>query len=185
MERFLVGSALVVAALIAAGSIFGTQSFEFRIDDDDKPAAVQGAPAAQGVETRYTAQSFDLRGAAAVLVVTPEDRTDIAVKITGGAKLPPRALTPVRGVAMGGDHGVKSVELSADGGANWLPAQLGPDHGRWAFRRFLGGLALPAGKHIILARATNAAGEAQPLRQNWNPSGYNRAGIDPVPVEIL
>ena len=33
--------------------------------------------------------------------------------------------------------------------------------------------------------ATNAAGEAQPLRQNWNPSGYNRAGIDPVPVEIL
>ncbi|MFZ4603900.1 MAG: GIN domain-containing protein [Caulobacterales bacterium] len=89
MERFLVGSALVVAALIAAGSIFGTQSFEFRIDDDDKPAAVQGAPAAQGVETRYTAQSFDLRGAAGVLVVTPEDRTDIAVKITGGAKLPP------------------------------------------------------------------------------------------------
>ena len=109
----------------------------------------------------------------------------IITNITGGAKLPPRALTPVRGVAMGGDHGVKSVELSADGGANWLPAQLGPDHGRWAFRRFMGGLALPAGKHIILARATNAAGEAQPLRQNWNPSGYNRAGIDPVPVEIL
>jgi len=89
MERFLVGSALVVAALIAAGSMFGTQSFEFRISDDDKPAAVQGAPAAQGVETRYAAQSIELRGAAGVLVVTPEDRTDIAVKITGGAKLPP------------------------------------------------------------------------------------------------
>ncbi|WP_353198433.1 molybdopterin-dependent oxidoreductase [Sandarakinorhabdus sp.] len=108
----------------------------------------------------------------------------IITSISGGAKLPARSFTPVRGVALGGDQGVKSVELSADGGATWLSAQLGPDHGRFAFRRFLGALALPPGRHVILARATNAAGETQPVRQNWNPSGYNRAGVEPVPVEI-
>ncbi len=108
----------------------------------------------------------------------------IVTNIADGAKQPPRAVTPVQGVAFGGDHGVKMVELSADGGRSWVPAQLGPDHGRYSFRRFRGGLALPAGKHIIMARTTNTAGVAQPLTQNWNPSGYNRAGVDPVRVEI-
>jgi DMSO/TMAO reductase YedYZ molybdopterin-dependent catalytic subunit len=108
----------------------------------------------------------------------------IITNMADGATLPQRGLTPVQGVAFGGDHGVVAVELSADNGASWVPAPLGPDHGRYAFRRFRGALALPPGRHVILARATNAAGVAQPLAQNWNPSGYNRAGIDPVRVEI-
>ncbi|WP_156256011.1 molybdopterin-dependent oxidoreductase [Sandarakinorhabdus oryzae] len=108
----------------------------------------------------------------------------LVTNIVDGAKLPPRGLTPIQGVALGGDQGVKAVELSADSGASWLPAQLGPDHGRYSFRRFRGALALAPGKHVILARATNAAGVTQPLVQNWNPSGYNRAGVDPVRVEI-
>ena len=108
----------------------------------------------------------------------------VITNITDGAKLPPRGFTPVQGLALGGDQGVKTVELSADGGRNWVPVQLGPDHGRYAFRRFRGALALAPGRHVILARATNAAGVSQPLNQNWNPSGYNRAGVDPVRVEI-
>lgn len=108
----------------------------------------------------------------------------VITNFADGAKLPPRGFTPVQGVAFGGDQGVKTVELSADGGRSWVPAQLGPDHGRYSFRRFRGGLALAPGKHVILARATNAAGVSQPLAQNWNHSGYNRAGVDPVRVEI-
>ena len=109
----------------------------------------------------------------------------IVTNMSDGAKLPARAFTPVQGVALGGDHGVAGVELSADGGRHWVPAQLGPDHGRYSFRRFRGGLALGPGRHLVLARARNAAGVEQPLGQNWNPSGYNRAGIDPVAVEII
>ena len=108
----------------------------------------------------------------------------VVTNIADGAKLPARGFTPVQGVALGGDHGVKTVELSADGGRGWVPAQLGPDHGRYSFRRFRGALALAPGRQIIMARATNAAGVTQPLVQNWNPSGYNRAGVDPVRVEI-
>jgi DMSO/TMAO reductase YedYZ molybdopterin-dependent catalytic subunit len=108
----------------------------------------------------------------------------IVTNIAGGAKLPARPFTPIQGVALGGDHGVTGVELSADAGRSWVPAQLGPDHGRYSFRRFRGALALAPGRHLILARAKNAAGVEQPLGQNWNPSGYNRAGIEPVAVEI-
>lgn len=108
----------------------------------------------------------------------------IVTNIAAGAKLPPAPYTAVRGVALGGDYGVTDVELSSDGGVSWLPARLGPDHGRYAFRRFQGMMRLPTGRHVILARARNAAGDEQPVGQNWNPSGYNRAGIDPVPVEV-
>ncbi|WP_353217527.1 molybdopterin-dependent oxidoreductase [Sandarakinorhabdus sp.] len=108
----------------------------------------------------------------------------IITNISHGQRLPPRTLTPVRGVAMGGDHGVKMVELSGDSGKSWVPVQLGPDLGRWSFRRFFGALALAPGQNIIMARATNAAGTVQPLAQNWNPSGYNRAGVEPLAVEI-
>ena len=108
----------------------------------------------------------------------------VITNIADNAKLPQRGFTPVRGVAFGGDYGVATVELSADGGANWVPAQLGRDLGRYSFRRFLGALMLPPGRHVIMARATSAAGVMQPLNQNWNPSGYNRAGVDPVRVEI-
>ena len=108
----------------------------------------------------------------------------VITNIADNAKLPQRGFTPVRGVAFGGDYGVATVELSADGGANWVPAQLGRDLGRYSFQRFLGALLLPPGRHVIMARATSAAGVMQPLNQNWNPSGYNRAGVDPVRVEI-
>jgi len=108
----------------------------------------------------------------------------LITNIGDGAKLPARDFTPVQGVALGGDQGVKTVELSADGGRSWVPAQLGPDHGRYSFRRFRSALPLLPGRHIVMARAINAAGVTQPLTQNWNPSGYNRAGVDPVRVEI-
>lgn len=108
----------------------------------------------------------------------------LITNITSGAKLPPLPFTHVRGIALGGDHGVTTVELSADGGRSWLATALGPDHGRYAFRRFRGVLHLPAGRHAILARARNAAGVEQPIAHNWNPSGYNRAGVEPITVEI-
>ena len=109
----------------------------------------------------------------------------LITNIVSGAKLPPLPFTQVSGIALGGDHGTTAVELSSDGGRSWVPTALGPDHGRYSFRRFRGVLHLPAGRHAILARARNAAGVEQPITQNWNPSGYNRAGTEAVAVEIV
>jgi hypothetical protein len=89
MERFLVGAALVMAGAIALGSMIGPRSFRFHInDDDDHAVAVQGAPVPSGAQTRYSATEVEVRGAAAILTVIPEDRTDVAVTVSGGASLP-------------------------------------------------------------------------------------------------
>jgi hypothetical protein len=91
----------------------------------------------------------------------------------------------ISGIAMGGDQGVARVEVSIDGGARWYEARLGPDEGRYSFRRFSALLPLRGrGALTVMSRCTNSAGEAQPMEPNWNPSGYMRSCVEAVRVEI-
>ena len=88
----------------------------------------------------------------------------------------------VRGVALGGDAGVAKVDWSIDAGRSWHAAQLGPDHGAYGFRRWAA--ALPAGRHEVAARATNAKGETQSFDPIWNPGGYMRNIIETTRVTV-
>lgn len=95
--------------------------------------------------------------------------------ITNRASGPVPASRPIalRGIALGGDRGVAKVELSVDNGQRWQAARLGRDHGRYSFRGW--DVTLPGltpGRHTILVRATNSAGETQRPDAIWNPSGY-------------
>lgn len=102
-----------------------------------------------------------------------------------GQTVPLRAAMPVGGIALGGDRGVARVELSADGGRSWQPTRLGPDHGRYSFRRWDADLPLAGpGRLTLMARCTNDAGEAQPMKPIWNPSGFMRANVEAVSVEV-
>ena len=88
---------------------------------------------------------------------------------------------PLRGIAMGGDTGVKAVDLSADGGSTWIPATLGIDEGKYSFRAWQGAVPAPAsGAVTLMARCTNQDGTVQPLQNNWNPNGFMRDGVDVV-----
>ena len=90
---------------------------------------------------------------------------------------------PVGGIAMGGDTGVARVDLSADGGRTWSPARLGPDEGKYSFRRFDGAVNLAGrGPVALMARCTSASGAVQPLAANWNPGGFMRAGVETTHV---
>ena len=84
----------------------------------------------------------------------------------------------LRGIAMGGDSGVAKVEVSTDDGASWRDARLGPDEGRYSFRRF--DLTLPSGTGpvTVLTRCSNSAGVSQPMKANWNHSGYLRNVVE-------
>lgn len=96
-----------------------------------------------------------------------------------------RAWTPrlaVGGVAFGGDSGVRGVEVSGDGGANWVPARLGVDAGRYSFRRFDAEVAVARAGAVLMARATSDAGRVQPMTANWNPGGYARNVVETVRV---
>lgn len=105
--------------------------------------------------------------------------------IAPGSRHPKARPLEISGIAMGGDTGVESVVVSADNGQSWHKARLGPDQGRYSFRRFATTLMPPAGATMLLARATNSRGEAQPLTANWNPGGYYRSVVEPVAVEFI
>ncbi|KQM21092.1 molybdopterin-dependent oxidoreductase [Novosphingobium sp. Leaf2] len=106
--------------------------------------------------------------------------------VADGARLPHRPDLPVGGIAMGGDRGVRRVEVSADGGQTWRDARLGPDEGRYSFRRFDAAMQLGAkGPHALMSRCTNADGLVQPMKPNWNPGGYMRSCVETLHIETV
>ncbi|HYL77657.1 MAG TPA: hypothetical protein VEU96_25810, partial [Bryobacteraceae bacterium] len=90
----------------------------------------------------------------------------------------------ISGAAWSNSSPVTRVDVSVDAGKTWKPAQLGKDQSRYGWRLWSLDWKAPEGKYTLLARATNAAGQVQPLSQEWNPSGYLWNVAQPVSVEI-
>ncbi|RQZ10242.1 sulfide dehydrogenase [Burkholderia sp. Bp9031] len=89
----------------------------------------------------------------------------------------------IRGIAFGGDAGVREVHFSADNGMTWAPAKLGPDYGKYSFRRWEASfLPRHAGQFALKVRAVNDGGVQQPDKPNWNPGGYMRNVIESMTV---
>jgi len=103
--------------------------------------------------------------------------------IKAGSTLHAGASTLVRGIAFGGDTGVKRVDFSPDGGNTWEAARLGKDEGKYGFRHFEARFR-PASTRAttLMARCTNDNGVTQPDRPNWNPAGFMRNVIESIPV---
>ena len=86
---------------------------------------------------------------------------------------------PLEGIAFDGGTGIKTVEVSEDGGKTWKPTQLGDDLGVYSFRRWkLSWTPEKPGDYRLLVRATNNAGDTQSLEPTWNRSGYLRNVIE-------
>ncbi len=108
------------------------------------------------------------------LIATPVD----------GAKATAQGLL-IEGVAWDRGHGVAQVEVSIDDGKTWQKAALGADLGPYAFRAFnLKTGPLPAGRHVLSARATNKAGETQADALKFNPAGYHHNVPQKVAVTV-
>jgi hypothetical protein len=95
------------------------------------------------------------------------------------------AATTVRGTAWSGEAPVTRVEVSVDGGSTWRDADLGTAASSYA--------AVPwsfawtpahAGRHLLLARASDAAGNVQPLEQVWNELGYGNNAVQRLEVQV-
>lgn len=81
----------------------------------------------------------------------------------------------IRGVAWAGDAGpVVAVEVSSDNGQSWEPAQLFKDQEtQFGWRQWVFPIdAKQLKSSDVIVRARDAAGNTQPLEQEWNPSGY-------------
>jgi sulfite dehydrogenase (cytochrome) subunit A len=77
-----------------------------------------------------------------------------------------------------GGLGISDVVVSADGGQTWIEATLGEDLGKYSFREWKARFTLPPGKHRLMVRAVNRAGQSQPLEPLWNPAGYMRNVVE-------
>ena len=91
----------------------------------------------------------------------------------------------VRGIAFGGDAGLKSVAFSSDGGTSWQNATLGKDYGRYSFRRWNADfVAKQTGVYKLMVRATNSNNLSQPATSTWNPGGFMRNAIEQVTIRV-
>jgi DMSO/TMAO reductase YedYZ molybdopterin-dependent catalytic subunit len=102
--------------------------------------------------------------------------------LKSGASVPASSSLALRGIAFGGNTGVKKVEISSDGGKGWQEAKLEPDAGKYSFRRWTGSISPVKGANHILVRCTNSDGTAQPMEANWNPSGFMRNVVETITV---
>ena len=92
----------------------------------------------------------------------------------------------VRGIAFGGDTGVKTVAFSSDGGASWQNAALGKDYGRYSFRRWHTSFEpKQPGTYKLMVKATNSNNLSQPAAPTWNPAGFMRNVIEQVTVHTV
>jgi DMSO/TMAO reductase YedYZ molybdopterin-dependent catalytic subunit len=101
--------------------------------------------------------------------------------LTDGARVKLGTLA-LKGIAFDGGKGIREVAVSADGGKNWTPARLGTDLGKYSFREWKLAIRLDAGTHELKVRATNNAGDTQPMDPLWNPAGYLRNVVETVRV---
>jgi DMSO/TMAO reductase YedYZ molybdopterin-dependent catalytic subunit len=100
-----------------------------------------------------------------------------------GAVLKPGKIE-VRGVAFGGSGTIAKVELSIDGGANWIPAKVAKSRAEGAWQPFSAEWSARPGAYTLHARATGGAGDAQPREPQWNPGGYLYNAWDAVRCEV-
>ena len=101
-----------------------------------------------------------------------------------GASLPVGE-TKVRGYAIATDRAITRVDLSSNGGRDWVQATI-EDHGnaRWSWTLWHATLALTKGEHELVVRAWDAAGQTQPAQPDdtWNFKGYLSAAWHRVHV---
>jgi DMSO/TMAO reductase YedYZ molybdopterin-dependent catalytic subunit len=98
----------------------------------------------------------------------------------------PAGRTLVEGRAWSGGGAIERVEFSADGGATWADARLGEPNGPHGWRAWSCEWDATPGDHELSVRATDAAGNVQPLDSEdaWNLGGYGVNAVQRVAVRV-
>ncbi len=89
-----------------------------------------------------------------------------------GAKVKAGKVT-VSGLAWDGGYGIRTVEVSTDGGKTWMTAKLGEDLGPYAFRPWSIELTAKPGGNNVTVNAINKIGQSQTSELIFNPAGYH------------
>ena len=92
----------------------------------------------------------------------------------------------VKGSAWSGTAGIATVEISTDDGSTWTRAVVAKPNGApatatsWHFE-----MDIAPGSTTILARATDAEGNVQPISPRWNRNGYANNVVQRVTISTI
>lgn len=91
----------------------------------------------------------------------------------------------LRGRAWSGFGPIERVEVSADGGGSWSDARLGSQASAWSWISWEWDWE-PAEPDVyeLCCRATDAAGNEQPLEAPWNLGGYANNEVQRISVTV-
>ena len=80
-----------------------------------------------------------------------------------------------------------AVELSLDGGQTWQETTLLGAPQRWSWTFWESAVDLPAGRHELVARAWDQAGDTQPadLAEIWNFKGYFNNSWQRLTIDVV
>ncbi len=90
----------------------------------------------------------------------------------------------VTGRAWSGQGSIERVEVSTDGGATFNAAVLDPAIGPNAWRGWSFDWNADPGEHVLSSRATDSAGNTQPLDPPWNLKGYANNAVERITVQV-
>jgi hypothetical protein len=90
----------------------------------------------------------------------------------------------LEGRAWSGRGAIARVEVSTDGGESWADAELGDAPGPHAWSGWSFRWRAEPGEHVLACRATDAAGNVQPLEPEWNLGGYAVNAVQRIDVEV-
>jgi hypothetical protein len=88
------------------------------------------------------------------------------------------------GRAWSGQAPIEHVEVSTDDGAGFDAAALGPPLGDHAWRGWTFEWDAEPGEHVLCSRATDAAGNTQPLEPPWNLKGFANNAVERIRVMV-
>jgi DMSO/TMAO reductase YedYZ molybdopterin-dependent catalytic subunit len=92
--------------------------------------------------------------------------------------------TTLTGRAWSGYGAIERVEVSVDGGASFADAELDAPLGEAVWRGWRHAWNAQPGEHVLCSRATDSAGNAQPLSPPWNLKGYANNAVEHIPVVV-
>jgi DMSO/TMAO reductase YedYZ molybdopterin-dependent catalytic subunit len=90
----------------------------------------------------------------------------------------------IEGRAWSGWGRVERVEVSLDGGETWADATLGAAPSEFAWRGWTFDWDAAPGEHELCCRATDSAGNVQPVSAEWNFDGFCNNAVQRVHVTV-
>ena len=103
--------------------------------------------------------------------------------LTRERRLEPGPVT-LRGRAWSGHGAIDRVDVSTDGGTTFNAAALDPPIGPNAWRGWSFDWDAEPGEHELCSRATDSAGNTQPLEPPWNLKGFANNAVARVKVLV-